>query len=434
MAYADFIRLAPAPRILTGDQKYTVFLSYRSANRAWVIALHDALVQAGHVVFLDQVELTPGANLRQSIEEALMASQSGVLIWSNADHDSQWVRDEFDLLKDRMTNDPDGFFFVTVLLDDSQLPPMVRNQLFLDFSSYSDGPNGGELLRLLHGIVGQPLSDEATQYSEELSENARSAANAIESALGNGDSLHLKELGCSTHECWQISPQLGCKVAESLVRLGDTESALELLERLSEKFPRALRPKQLQAHALTRFNCSDSLREAKRILRGLVSDGHRDPETMGLYAKTWFEEYIASGESRSTRDKQLLRVAINHYLDGFRSSRDDTYCGINAATKTLLLGEDNAISEAKSIALAVRNRLPESVNPEMGYWDAATIAEATLIVGDVDKAAELYQWAIDLSPMEKASHQSTFRSLLTLSDIYRLTDEQRMKLSRPFST
>ena len=57
MAYSDFIRLAPEPRELTGDQQYNVFLSYRSVNRAWVIALHDALVQAGHKVFLDQVAL-----------------------------------------------------------------------------------------------------------------------------------------------------------------------------------------------------------------------------------------------------------------------------------------------------------------------------------------------------------------------------------------
>lgn len=432
MAYADFIRLAPAPPVLAEDQKYTVFLSYRSVNRGWVIALHDALVQAGHTVFLDQIVLVPGANLRQSIEEALMASLSGVLIWSSAAQDSQWVRDEFDVLKNRMMDKHDDFFFVPVLLDDTKLPPTANSQLFLDFSSYPDGPNGGELLRLLHGIVGQPLSNEAMRYSEELSEKARRAKISIAAALESGDAERLAELASSADDVWLISPQLGCEVAEAMIRLGDETLACELAQRLSEQFPRALRPKQLHAHALTRANSKDSLKQAKRILGELVSDDHRDPETLGLYAKTWFEEYTASGDRDQSRDKHLLRVARNHYRDGFRGSRDDTYCGINAATKTLLLADENSVDEAMEIALEVKNRLPDSIEPNMGYWEAATIAEATLIAGDVDKAAEFYQQAIDLSPMEKASHQSTLRSVLTLCDQLQLPDEQCMKLTAAF--
>lgn len=433
MAYSDFIRLAPEPRELTGDQQYNVFLSYRSVNRAWVIALHDALVQAGHKVFLDQVALVVGANLRQSIENALMASQSGVLIWSSAANDSQWVRDEFDVLRNRSMDESGEFFFVPIRLDDSPLPPMLNNQLFLDFSSYPDGPNGGELLRLLHGIVGKPLSDEAMRYSETLAEKTRSAGNAIGAALENGDIDRLSELAESVDDPWKVSPQLGCKVAEAMIRLGNNDEADLLTTDLMGKFPRALRPKQLRAHVLTRVNSSETLREAKQILGELVTDDQRDPETLGLYAKTWFEDYTASGESTETRDKQLLRVARNHYRDGFNGSRDDTYCGINAATKTLLLGEPNAIDEAKEIAKEVRSRLPEAVTPDMGYWDIATIAEATLIAGDVEGAANLYQQAIDSSSMEKASHQSTFRNVETLCDQLKLTETERKQLTAPFS-
>ena len=114
-------------------------------------------------------------------------------------------------------------------------------------------------------------------------------------------------------------------------------------------------------------------------------------------------------------------------------SRDDTYCGINAATKTLLLGEPEAIKEAQNIAKEVRERLPEVITPDMGYWDAATIAEATLIAGDIDGATDLYQQAVDLSPMEKASHQSTFRSVKVLCDQLGLSENQRQVLSAPFS-
>ena len=54
---------APPPRPLTGGDKWTVFLSYRSINRPRVLNLCDVLTQHGHVVFLDQVGLKAGDEL-----------------------------------------------------------------------------------------------------------------------------------------------------------------------------------------------------------------------------------------------------------------------------------------------------------------------------------------------------------------------------------
>jgi len=110
--------------------------------------------------------------------------------------------------------------------------------------------------------------------------------------VDGGDMERLIELANCNDDVWEISPQLACKVAEGMIRLGNKEAALEITENLSKKFPRALRPKQLQAHALTRINSEESVKEAKRILGELVNNDHRDPETLGLYAKTWFEEWI----------------------------------------------------------------------------------------------------------------------------------------------
>ena len=39
------------------------------------------------------------------------------------------------------------FQFVPIALDGSKLPLFQANRIYLDFSSYPDGPNGGELLR-----------------------------------------------------------------------------------------------------------------------------------------------------------------------------------------------------------------------------------------------------------------------------------------------
>jgi hypothetical protein len=54
--WANFV---PKPRPLTSGDKYHVFLSYRSVNRAWVLNLYDVLRAHGHEVFLDHACLRP---------------------------------------------------------------------------------------------------------------------------------------------------------------------------------------------------------------------------------------------------------------------------------------------------------------------------------------------------------------------------------------
>lgn len=139
MTLDRFLELAPDPRPLEEGQKFTVFLSYRSVNRKWVISLYDALVRSGHKVFLDQKELVSGGKLRRTLEGAFSASAGGILIWSRAAADSEWVRDEYDAMQDRVKDD-DGFCFVPVKVDNAQLPTFARAQLFVDFWCLSGWP------------------------------------------------------------------------------------------------------------------------------------------------------------------------------------------------------------------------------------------------------------------------------------------------------
>src|SRR4051794_26839070 len=107
---AEWLRLAPPPRPLGGNDKWNVFLSYRSVNRPWVLNLYDVLRHAGHTVFLDQLVLKAGDPLTRRLEDALESSQAGVLIWSKATGDSEWVRSEYATL-DRLAKEKPGFQF-----------------------------------------------------------------------------------------------------------------------------------------------------------------------------------------------------------------------------------------------------------------------------------------------------------------------------------
>src|SRR5207244_209310 len=146
---SEWLKFAPKPRALTGNDQWNVFLSYRSVNRTWVLNLYDVLNELGHKVFIDQCVIKPGDQLIDVLEEALAASQARMLIWPNDTRDSEWVRREYRVLESLAT-EKEGFQFVPIRLDTSKLPVFAETRIFLDFSSYPDGPNGGELLRLLH--------------------------------------------------------------------------------------------------------------------------------------------------------------------------------------------------------------------------------------------------------------------------------------------
>ena len=145
----------------------------------WVLSLYDVLRERGHQVFVDQVVLKAGDPLTRILETNLQSSQTGVLVWSSAAADSEWVRDEYEAMRTLQKEKP-GFRFVPVRLDDAELPLFAKGQVFLDFMAYPDGPNGGELLRLLHSIVGLPLSDEAARFASEQDE-------VVAAADGNGN-------------------------------------------------------------------------------------------------------------------------------------------------------------------------------------------------------------------------------------------------------
>ena len=425
-----FLELAPDPRPLTDGQKYSVFLSYRSVNRKWVISLYDALTLAGHAVFLDQKELVTGDKLRRALEDALRCSAAGIMIWSNASADSDWVRDEYDAMQNRV-KDRDGFCFVPVRLDNSELPQFAKAQLFIDFANYPDGPNGGELLRVLHGIVGQPLSDEAMRFAELLSEQSSEAEALVASAIDIGDPEYLRELYDEGGLAWEVSPHLKSRIVEGFARLGVPNQAIEIAESVVSDFPDALRPKQMLAHLLTRTKTSDGLKNGQRILAKLYAKGERDPETLGLYAKTFFETYLTGGTDDESRNKALLQRSRDLYEEGFLASRDDTYCGINAATKSLLLGGDD-VAKAQRIASEVATRLPSEIVTGMDYWDAATIAEATLIAGRIRDAARLYAEAIACAPLENGSHQTTYDQIKTIARSLNLSADETMTLAEPF--
>jgi tetratricopeptide (TPR) repeat protein len=421
----DWFRLAPPARPLTGGDQWNVFLSYRSIDRPWVLNLYDVLTQHGFKVFIDQCTLVAGDELITRLQDALRSSQAGVLIWSSSTADSTWVSNEYQSLQSKAMKKPD-FRFVPIRLDNSELPDFAENRIFLDFSTYPDGPNGGELLRLLYGLVGQPLTREAADFALQLDETAKQTADEINAAIFNKDPDLLIELFKNGGLAWQTSSSLVTKAAEGLIKLKRNDDAIAMLEQAEKQFPHAIRPQQLHALALARRGTDDDLRKAQRTLGALYQRGERDPETLGIYARTWMDRY------KKSKDVSDLQQSRDLYAEAFERAQDDYYTGINAASKSALLGTPEDIDRAEKLAERVQKIVGTEPVPK-DYWKTATVGEVFLLMKNYAEAARLYKAAVAMARAEVGSHESTWTQACLLMQKLNPSSEERALIRAAFS-
>ena len=265
----------------------------------------------GHNVFLDQRVLKVGDPLIKGLQNALDTSQAGILIWTNATRDSEWVEREYEVLEKQAT-EKKGFQFVPIKLDASKLPSFAERRIFLDFSSYPDGPNGGELLRLLHAVVGIPLSDEAAHFATEQDEEAMVASARITAAIKNKYKDRLIKLFEDGGLPWETTSMLGCKAAEGLIRLDANNEAIRMLETLEKRFSKAVRPQQLHALALARTYVNPSMRyrTASSCSSFIVRRRHK---AICFVTASWPQRVCADSQHSVNGIQQPVRTAEIHH-------------------------------------------------------------------------------------------------------------------------
>ncbi|OQP66524.1 hypothetical protein A3860_13650 [Niastella vici] len=412
----EWLKYAPKPKALGANEKWNVFLSYRSVNRFWVLNLYDVLKELDYKVFLDQYELLDGDELIAKLQDGLAMSQAGVLIWSTAAADSKWVFKEFQTMETRATND-EKFRFVPVKLDGQQLPVFAQNRVFEDFSSYPDGPNGGELLRLVYAITGQTMSAEAIRFANDQTTLTKDIITELNAAKIIGDAEGIIKLAKANTLPWRTNAAIGCTAAENLIKLKKNDEAIEILECVVEQFPKSIRPKQLHALALARKAEQqenkevklEGFKQAQIIMAKLYVEGERDPETMGIFARTWMNRYELSG------DINELKKSRDLYVEGFEKAPYDYYTGINAAAKSVLIGTEAELTKGAAFAKRVEEITGTKEVPG-DYWRTATIAEVFLIQKNYPAAGDMFQKAVAMALEEKGSLESTYKQACRLME------------------
>lgn len=327
---------------------------------------------------------------------------------------------------EKMSYQRADFHFVPVCIDSIASPTSEALQAFLSLSEYPDGPSGGELLRLLHAVVGQPLSYEAARIALDFDESSKHATRQIDAAIRDSSSARIKELFAKREASWRITPILGCKAAEGLTQLGAYDDAVAMLMDMRREFPCAIRPKQLHALALlrrTRENgVLESLDDAQQIAAELYKSGERDPETLGIYASIWMERYE---HSKNMAD---LKQSRDLYAEAFSKVKNDYYTGINAAAKSVFLGE-------KELATQLASEVQKIIGTEPSpgdYWMTATVAEAWLIQKNYVEAARNYEAAVAMARSHVGSHKSTWKQACRLMTKLGSSNEERALINKIF--
>lgn len=187
---------------------------------------------------------------------------------------------------------------------------------------------------------------------------------------------------------WSQSPEVYRALLERILAQGEPLLAYDVVREGLGIWPADIRLRQLQGLALVRSGATEA---ANTVVEKLRSEGEADEETLGMLGRT-YKDLAATATTPAQRTHYLKRSAET-YGEAYRRSRG-SWSGINAATMSLLIGEDEY---ARKLAQDVRNECLGALPKHKGdqYWLLAALGEAALILHDLPQAETWYSRAAE---------------------------------------
>lgn len=123
----------------------SVFISYSHKDNRFVKRLAANLRDAGHTVWIDEMELLVGDSLIEGICNAIGSVDFVATIISSTSLSSQWFKKELDLALNREI-DEKRVVVLPILLDDVELPGFIKGKYYADFREENNYEEGLEQL------------------------------------------------------------------------------------------------------------------------------------------------------------------------------------------------------------------------------------------------------------------------------------------------
>jgi tetratricopeptide (TPR) repeat protein len=211
---------------------------------------------------------------------------------------------------------------------------------------------------------------------------------------------------------WLWAPALPAVLAEMLLERGKNAEASQVLNSALAVFPDDLRLNQLLGLYYSRNGDFDRAESLEQLFKRNADDDETAGITAGVYKRRWMKDRTCTN---------WLEKSQRSYRQGWKQSRKTcAYLGINAATTALWLGRAD---EAKQLASEVRKLLrdrtailrdKESSDPDVGlnYWDQVTLAEAEMVLGNLDEARRIYNKAFAMYDKEQGANTAVTRKQL----------------------
>ncbi|WP_243692064.1 adenylate/guanylate cyclase domain-containing protein [Caulobacter sp. BK020] len=143
---------------------------------------------------------------------------------------------------------------------------------------------------------------------------------------------------------------------------------------------------------------------AEYVRLGLDRAGD-DPDAIALGARLLKDVALAA---RGPRRAAFARASTRRYQSLFQRF-GGLYGAVNAATMTLVAGDRQGGQALATAALAIPP--PVGLTGEAAYYETASRAEASFLLGDLDAAREAMDRAQACAPRAFAAHASTLRQL-----------------------
>ena len=127
----------------------TVFLSYARPDREIVRRVADGLSKEGLQVWFDESSLRPGAEWVREIERGLDSADFIVFFISQNSVQAGWAQKELQIALHRQVSGEHGAILLPVLLEEADVPPLLRQIHWLDMT---DG-NIDRAIELLVNVI-----------------------------------------------------------------------------------------------------------------------------------------------------------------------------------------------------------------------------------------------------------------------------------------
>lgn len=154
---------AAVPSIV--GQKPTVFLSHSHADKNIVLKIAHRLRASGIGVWIDEAEMKMGDSIVQRISHGLDTSDFVAFFISVKSLSSAWTQKELNVAMSRQVSGQGQAILLPILLDDVEIPPLLRDVVYLDLR---DGDVDRAAGQLIEAVSNRWTRDHAAQQGAVL--------------------------------------------------------------------------------------------------------------------------------------------------------------------------------------------------------------------------------------------------------------------------